>query len=51
MPTKSASNAAYKTKRVFFTLILLVYNAIVYKVVSVDPIIVEAINPIFESTP
>ena len=29
----------------------LVYIAIVYKVVSVDPIIVEAIKPIFESTP
>lgn len=51
IPTKSAIKAANNTKRVFFTFIVLVYKAIVYKVVSVEPIIVEAINPIKESTP
>lgn len=51
IPTKSASSAAYKTKLVFFTLVTPVYNAIVYNVVSVEPIIVEAIRPIFESGP
>jgi len=51
IPAKSARRAAIKTKRVFFILTALVYNAIVYKVVSVEPIIVELIKPINESTP
>lgn len=51
IPTKSAKRAAYKTKRVFLILTVLVYNAIVYKVVSVEPMMVEAIKPIEESTP
>ena len=51
IPTKSASKAAIKTNLVFLTFTALVYNAMVYKVVSVDPIIVELINPIKESTP
>ena len=42
---KSAIRAATKTKRIFLTFTVLVYIAIVYKVVSVDPIIVDAINP------
>ena len=51
MPTKSAKRAATSTNRVFFIFTALVYNAIVYKVVSVEPIIVELIKPISESTP
>ena len=51
MPTKSAAKAAINTNLAFFILIALVYIAIVYKVVSVEPIIVEAIRPIKESTP
>ena len=43
--TKSAIRAAVRTKRIFFTLTQLVYIAIVYKVVSVEPIIVDAIRP------
>ncbi len=50
MPTKSASRAAGKTNLVFLTPIVLVYRAIVYNVVSVEPIIVDVINPINEST-
>lgn len=42
---KSATRAAARTKRIFLTLTELVYIAIVYKVVSVEPIIVDAINP------
>lgn len=51
IPAKSARRAAIKTNLVFLIFTALVYNAIVYKVVSVDPIIVEHINPINESTP
>ena len=51
IPTKSARRAAIKTNLVFFIFTALVYKAIVYKVVSVDPIMVELINPINESTP
>lgn len=51
IPTKSAHNAAHNTNLVFFIPTLLVYTAIVYTVVSVDPIITEAIKPILESTP
>ena len=51
IPTKSARRAANNTNLVFFIFTALVYNAIVYKVVSVDPIIVELIKPIKESTP
>ena len=47
----SANKAAQSTNLVFFTFIQLVYTAIVYSVVSVDPIIVDAINPILVSTP
>ena len=43
--TKSARRAATKTNRIFFTLTQLVYTAIVYKVVSVEPIIVDAMSP------
>ena len=46
IPTKSASKAASKTNLVFFIFNALVYKAIVYKVVSVEPIIVAAIKPI-----
>ena len=51
IPTISAVNAAQRTNLVFFIFTLLVYTAIVYKVVSVDPIIVAAIIPILLSTP
>ena len=51
MPTKSASNAAINTNLAFLIRIALVYIAIVYKVVSVEPIIVEEIKPTKESTP
>ena len=47
----SAINAAINTNRIFFIPTALVYNAMVYNVVSVDPIIVDAINPIRLSTP
>lgn len=43
--TKSAKRAATRTNRIFFTLTQLVYTAIVYKVVSVDPIITPAMIP------
>ena len=49
--TTSPTNAANKIPLVFFILTTLVYIAIVYKVVSVDPIIVDAIIPILLSTP
>ena len=45
MPVKSASKATARTKRIFFIFTVLVYIAIVYKVVSVHPIIVDAISP------
>ena len=51
IPAKSASSAQINTKRVFLIPIQLVYSAMVYKVVSVEPIIVAAIKPIKESTP
>ena len=51
IPIKSAAKAAINTNLAFLILIALVYIAIVYKVVSVDPIIVEEIKPIKESTP
>ena len=51
IPITSAINAAVNTNLIFFTPTQLVYTAIVYNVVSVEPIIVDAINPIFESTP
>ena len=51
IPTKSANKAVQSTNLVFFTFIQLVYTAIVYNVVSVDPIIVDAISPILLSTP
>ena len=51
MPTMSAVSAASKINLVFLILPQLVYTAIVYKVVSVEPIIVEAIFPIKLSTP
>ena len=51
IPTKSARRAANRINLVFLILTALVYKAIVYKVVSVEPIIVELINPIKESTP
>ena len=43
--TKSARSAQINTKRVFLILTAPTYIAIVYKVVSVEPIIVEAIVP------
>ena len=51
IPIKSPINAAINTNLFFLIPILLVYIAIVYKVVSVDPIIVEAISPNLLSTP
>ena len=51
IPTKSPINAAINTNLVFFIPTALEYIAIVYSVVSVDPIIVEAINPSILSTP
>ncbi|MCI8393757.1 MAG: hypothetical protein HFJ16_05250 [Romboutsia sp.] len=43
--TTSAISAAANTKRIFLILTAPTYIAIVYKVVSVEPIIVEAIVP------
>lgn len=43
--TISAIRAASKTNLIFFILTVLVYIAMVYKVVSVEPIIVDAIKP------
>ena len=51
IPTISAIRADTKTNLIFFIPTQLVYIAIVYKVVSVDPIIVDAIKPILLSTP
>lgn len=51
IPITSPANAAINIPLVFLILTQLVYTAMVYKVVSVDPIIVEAIIPIFVSTP
>ena len=51
IPTKSAINAGIRTNLVFFIPTAPVYRAIVYKVVSVDPITIEAISPNLLSTP
>ena len=51
IPTISAIKATIKTNLIFFIFTQPEYTAIVYNVVSVDPIIVETISPIFESTP
>ena len=51
IPITSAIKAAYKTNLVFFILTTPVYTAIVYNVVSVAPIITDAIIPISLSTP
>ena len=51
IPAKSASSAANKTNLVFFIPTHPVYTAIVYSVVSVDPIIVDVINPRKVSVP
>ena len=51
IPVKSAIKAANNTNLVFLIFTELVYMAIVYIVVSVEPIIVATINPIKESTP
>lgn len=51
IPIISPISAATNIPLVFFIFTQLVYTAIVYRVVSVDPIITEAILPIFESTP
>lgn len=51
IPVKSAAKAAIKIPLVFFILTELVYTAIVYNVVSVEPIITEANIPAKESTP
>jgi len=51
IPTKSPINDAIKTNLIFLIPTTLVYIAIVYNVVSVDPIIVEVIIPILLSTP
>lgn len=51
IPTASAIKDATNTNRIFFIPTQLVYTAIVYSVVSVEPIIVEAIIPIKLSTP
>ena len=51
IPVTSAARDAINMFLVFFILTLLVYTAIVYKVVSVAPIITDAINPTIESTP
>lgn len=45
IPIKSPINAASRTNLIFFIPTTLVYTAIVYSVVSVDPIIVDAIRP------
>lgn len=45
MPIKSAVNDAANTPLFFFIFTQLVYTAIVYSVVSVDPIITEATHP------
>jgi len=50
-PVKSVSRETHNTNLVFFIPTELEYTAMVYNVVSVDPIIVAAINPILESTP
>ena len=51
IPTIYAVNPANNTNLVFFIFTQLEYTAIVYKVVSVDPIIIAANFPINESTP
>ena len=45
IPIKSPISAAINTNLIFFIPTTLVYKAIVYNVVSVDPIIVEVIIP------
>ena len=47
----SATSAAIITHLVFLIPTELVYIAIVYSVVSVEPIITDAINPMLLSTP
>lgn len=47
----SPAKPASKTNLVFFIFTIPEYIAIVYIVVSVEPIIVDAIFPINESTP
>lgn len=51
IPVTSPISAAPNIPLVFFILTLPVYTAIVYKVVSVDPMITDANIPIKESTP
>ena len=51
IPIKSPINAAINTNLFFLIPILLVYIAIVYKVVSVDPIITDTALPANESGP
>ena len=51
IPTTSAHNAAHNTNLLSLIFTLLVYTAIVYMVVSVEPIITDAISPILLSTP
>ena len=51
IPTVSPISAAIKIPLVFFIFTTLVYIAIVYNVVSVDPIMVDTIIPILLSTP
>lgn len=51
IPIMSATSAAIITHLVFFIPTELVYIAIVYSVVSVEPIITDAIKPILLSTP
>jgi len=51
IPTMSPINAAPRIPLLFFIFTTLVYIAIVYRVVSVDPIIVDVINPTTLSTP
>ena len=51
IPTISPIKAAPRIPLLFFIFTILVYIAIVYNVVSVEPIIVDAIIPILLSTP
>ena len=51
MPIKSAVKEASKTNLVLFIFTLEEYTAIVYKVVSVAPMMTEAIIPSWLSTP
>ncbi len=51
IPTKSPTKPAINTNLIFLISTALKYTAIVYNVVSVDPIIIDAINPNLLSTP